>query len=165
IAFARDGALRRKADGETATVSLLAFHIEVCLMARERVLDDRQPEAGAAGLARAAAIDAVETLGETRQVLGGDADAGVLDAEGGPLGRVAPDDAHFAILRRVANRVRHQVAEGAGEFALRAEEVDRRGARQADAVAAAGERLRVGVQAFEQRSDGNALGSGSRAAR
>ena len=47
-------------------------------MPQQRVLGDREAEARAAGLARAAAIDAVEALGEPRDVLGLDADAGVL---------------------------------------------------------------------------------------
>jgi hypothetical protein len=42
-------------------------------MAVQRVLDDRQAEAGAAGIARAAAVDAIETLGQPRDVLGVDA--------------------------------------------------------------------------------------------
>ena len=41
------------------------------------VLDDRQAEAGAAELARARLVDAVEALGQARQVLGRHADAGV----------------------------------------------------------------------------------------
>ena len=48
---------------------------------KQHVLDDREAEASAAGRARAAAVDAIEALGEPRQVLGRDADAGVGDRE------------------------------------------------------------------------------------
>ncbi len=46
-------------------------------MALHHMLDDRQAQAGAAGVARAAAVDPVEALGQARQVLAGNADAGV----------------------------------------------------------------------------------------
>ena len=45
------------------------------------VLDDGQAEAGAAELARARLVDAVEALGQARQILRRHADAGVLDRE------------------------------------------------------------------------------------
>ena len=48
-------------------------------MAVEDVLDDGQPQPGAALLAARLDIDAVEALGEPRQVLGGDAGAEVAD--------------------------------------------------------------------------------------
>ena len=51
--------------------------VELGLVPQQHVLDDREAEAGAAGRARAAAIDAVEALGQPRNVLGRDADAGV----------------------------------------------------------------------------------------
>ena len=43
----------------------------------DHVLDDRQTEAGPTELARATRVDAVEALEDARQVLGGDARAGV----------------------------------------------------------------------------------------
>src|SRR5262245_29819320 len=51
------------------------------------VLDDRQAKAGAAQLARAPAIHPVETLGESRKVLGRDALALVDDRHLRHLGR------------------------------------------------------------------------------
>jgi len=62
---------------ERAALPRLAFDGEPRLVAFEHVLDDGEAEAGAAGLARAAAVDAVEALGEARDVLRLDADAGV----------------------------------------------------------------------------------------
>src|SRR5262245_18535758 len=64
------GALAEGArDGEGAAVGL------------DDVLDDGEAEAGAAELARACLVDAEEALRETRQVLGGNADAAVLDRD------------------------------------------------------------------------------------
>jgi hypothetical protein len=45
------------------------------------MLHDRQAEARAPGFPRAAAVDPIEALGQAGQVLGGDTDAGVADAE------------------------------------------------------------------------------------
>ena len=50
-------------------------------MALHDVLDDRQAQAGAAGVARAAAVDAVEALGEARKVLAVDTGAAVDDLD------------------------------------------------------------------------------------
>src|SRR6267378_5810347 len=69
-------ALRRKAHRETAAGTRLAIDVEARLVARDGVLDDGQAEPRAAGLARAAAIDSVEALGEPRKVLGCDAETG-----------------------------------------------------------------------------------------
>ena len=59
----------------------LARDFELGLVAQQHVLDDREAEPGAAGRARPAAIDAVEALGQPRNVLRRDADAGVGDRE------------------------------------------------------------------------------------
>src|SRR5688572_21099567 len=87
------------------------------------MLGDGQAETGAAGLARAAAVDAVEALGEPRDVLGFDADAGVLDAEARTLRALAPGQRHGAACGRVPDRVADQIAEGAGELRVHPEEV------------------------------------------
>ena len=50
-------------------------------VAQQHVLDDRQAQAGAAGVGVAARIDAVETFGQARQVLAVDADPRVLHAQ------------------------------------------------------------------------------------
>ncbi len=120
-------------------------------MARERVLHDGEAEAGAAGLARAAAIDAVEALRQPRDVLGSDADTGVLHRERRAFGPVAPEEAYFAALRGIAHGVGDEVAEGARELGFRAEDVDFGRAAQRDRVASAGQGLGVGVKPLEQR--------------
>ena len=52
-------------------------------MPLQRVLDDRKPEARAAARPRAARIDAIEALRHARNLLLGDADAGIDDLEDG----------------------------------------------------------------------------------
>src|SRR5258706_16395610 len=145
---------------ETAALTRLAFHFQICLVARHGMLDDRQAEASAAGLARTAAIDAVEALGEAREMLGCDADAGVLHRERRAVGDLEPYQPYFAVLGRIADGVRDQVTEGAGELAFRAEQVDRGRAVLLDAMAAARERQRVGAHALEERPGGDAIGGG-----
>src|SRR6267143_2666291 len=114
------GSLRRKAHGEAAACTELAVDVEARLVARDGVLDDGQAEARAAGFARAAAVDAVEALGQPRQVFRRDARAGVLDGERRPAVVFPPMDGHFAAWRRVPDRVADEVAERAGELAFRA---------------------------------------------
>src|SRR5258708_8655412 len=89
-------------------------------MPGERVLDDGKAETGATGLARAAAIDAVEALGEPRHVLRRDSQAGVLDRKARALGAVAPDQPDFASSRRIANRPADEIAEAPPDFRLHA---------------------------------------------
>ena len=53
----------------------------MALVAAQDVLDDGEPEAGAAELARARAVDPVEALGEAGNVLPGDPGALVLHGD------------------------------------------------------------------------------------
>src|SRR5690242_10502435 len=62
---------------EHAADAELARDLEAPLMQLQYVLDDRETEAGAAGLARSAGRHAVEPFGQTRQMLRGNALAGV----------------------------------------------------------------------------------------
>src|SRR4051812_21874478 len=83
IAFRpRPDARAREAGAEGAALAGLAHDVEDAAMAHQRVLHDGEAEAGAAGFAGAAAVDAIEALGQPWQVLGRDADAGVLHFEG-----------------------------------------------------------------------------------
>ena len=50
-------------------------------MALHHMFNDRQPEPGAPGVARAAAVNAVETFGQPRQVFTRYADAAVADLD------------------------------------------------------------------------------------
>src|SRR5258708_6480180 len=83
---------------EAAALPRRARDLERGAVPAQRVLHDREPQSRAAAFARAAAIDAIEALGEARDVLGGDADAGVLDFERRSVRRLAPREAHRAAL-------------------------------------------------------------------
>src|SRR5438270_8791965 len=52
--------------------SSLSLHDALPILPRDGVLHDGEAEAGAAALARAAAVDPVEALGQPRDVLGGE---------------------------------------------------------------------------------------------
>src|SRR6267142_3502258 len=77
----RRDALGREMAGEGAAAAEGALHLERRSVALQHVFDDRQPQARAAGSARASGVDAIETLGETRNVLGRNAHAGVAHRE------------------------------------------------------------------------------------
>src|SRR5258707_5731308 len=54
-----------KNEPEARPLAHLAVHFQLAAVALRDVLDDRQPEAGAAGVARAAAVHAIKALGQT----------------------------------------------------------------------------------------------------
>lgn len=66
-----------KRGGESAALARLRGDRQLAAVAQQDVLDDRQAEARALRLARTALVDAVETLGQARDVFGVDADAAV----------------------------------------------------------------------------------------
>ena len=94
---------------------------ELRLVAQKHVLDDGEPQTGAAGRARAAAVDAVEALGQARNVFGGDADAGVGDGELAAFRAHPPVERHATAVGRIAHRIADQVAEGADQLVPAAE--------------------------------------------
>ena len=102
---------QREHRAERAAAPELALDLQARLVARQHVLDDGQPQPGAAGAARAAAVDPVEAFGEPRDVLRLDADAGVAHGERRLAVRASPSDLDLAALRRVAHGVADQVAE------------------------------------------------------
>src|SRR5690606_41644877 len=79
----------------------------------QHVLDDGKTESRAAALARARVVDAIETLGEPRDVLGGNADAGVLHAHRRTVLLQEPAYRDRAVLRRVAHGIDDQVGKRA----------------------------------------------------
>src|SRR5690606_13689532 len=104
--------------GEGAAAPDLAVDLQPCLVQAEHVLDDRQAEAGAALLARAAGRDPVEALGQARQVVARDAEAGVGHREYRAAARAARErDGDAPALGGVAHRVADQVGEGTVQFA------------------------------------------------
>src|SRR3546814_5547316 len=60
---------RWKVDGEGCAFVGAAFDLEHAAVAIDDVLDDRESQAGAAEAARPPAVDAVEPLGEARDML------------------------------------------------------------------------------------------------
>src|SRR3546814_4164486 len=75
--LARKHARGTEVAAEGAALADLALDLQPRLVQLHDVLDDRQAQAGAAGLARAAGGHAVEAFGDPRQVRGGDAVAAV----------------------------------------------------------------------------------------
>ena len=117
------------------------------------MLDDGEPQSGAAGRARSASVDTIEALGQTRNVLVGDADTGVDDAEFAAVGAHPPSERNTTAIGRVAYRVAHEVAERARELVAAADHVGRIADVERDLVPAVGERLRVGRYLQQQRHD------------
>src|SRR5690606_19150582 len=74
-------ALGAEVAAEAAALADLALDLQPRLVQLQDVLDDRQAQAGAAGLARPAGGHAVEAFGDAWQVRGGDAVAAVADRQ------------------------------------------------------------------------------------
>src|SRR4030088_2481214 len=106
------------------------------------MLDDGESQTRATRFTRAAAIHAVEALGEPGDVLGFDADPRVFHRELGALLRATPDQADLAPGRRIAHGVAREIAEGAGDLGFGPEQVEGRLGVEGDALA--GPRGRVG---------------------
>src|SRR5437879_845837 len=109
-----------------------ALDVEAAAVAVDDVLDDGEAQPGATQLARARGVDAVEALGEPRQMVGGDAVALVADGDGDPaLAGRTRHHAHrgggLGVLQRVVDQVLEHdgelviVADRAGQFGCEAE--------------------------------------------
>src|SRR5581483_778650 len=72
---------RRQAHAHRGALFERAFDLELALVRLHDVLDDRQPEAGAAEIARARLVDSIKALGEARQIFFRNAGAGVADGD------------------------------------------------------------------------------------
>ena len=70
--------LHRDAEGERAAFAFAGAHGDVAAVVGGDVADDRQAEAGAAGVAAAGPVDAVEALEDAVEVAGRNADALVV---------------------------------------------------------------------------------------
>src|SRR5262245_28241121 len=71
---------------------------------------DREPEPGSLTRALPRDLDALERLEERREVFGGDADAGILDAHQGHAAAALEPHLHASLVGEL-ERVGHQVAE------------------------------------------------------
>src|SRR5258706_54314 len=74
-------------DREYRTFPQLAGNVEPPAVAIDDVLDDREAQPGSAHRPRAGGIDAIEPLGQPRQVLAPRGDAAEHMAQVGPAGR------------------------------------------------------------------------------
>src|SRR6185295_7088897 len=121
---------------ERRPLAELARDVELAAVALHDVLDDRKAEAGPARFARAAALDAIETLGQARQVRARDAGPGVAhrDLAAAVVGD-APLDVDAAALGRVADRVADEIAERAAQLGLVAGDLRTDTRRERDRVA------------------------------
>ena len=133
-------------------------------MALQHVLDDGQAQAGAAGVARAAAVHAVKALGDARQVLGGDARPAVSHGQARAAARQRlPLHLDAPAGGRVAHGVVDKVGQGAVQLLRTAGHLARRaqrlGGRKDDVlrdparalVQGAGQRARFLLAARQQR--------------
>ena len=93
-------------------------------MALDNMLDNGQAQAGAAGLARPAAVNPVKSLGQPRQVFGSNPRTRVLNTKlSPPIFQQRPSHPNRTRLGRVANCIGDQVRQGAGYFPLDASDV------------------------------------------
>src|SRR5450759_2787282 len=106
-----------KDDPEDRALAQRAFNFQLGTVALGYMLDDGQAQPGAAGVARAAAIDPVKTLGQARQMFWRNAGSAVLHGKLSPVVRQqARSHGNFTPARRVTNGVTDQVAHGADQF-------------------------------------------------
>src|SRR5439155_27273736 len=80
----------------------LALCFDAAAMGLDQVLDDCQAEAGAPFMAGPARVDSIESLEDPRQVIGGDAGAGVADSHDRVVSNALRGDADAAAPRRAA---------------------------------------------------------------
>src|SRR5688572_5362879 len=140
----RGDAPGRKARREAAAPPDFALDVQVSLMPCECVLDDREAEAGATGIARTSAIDTVKTLGQPRDVLCRDPGPRIFDGERRAIAQFTPRDADLAAGGRVAHCIAHEIAECAGELVFGAQYGTRpRGDVEDNRVAPRGQCFRV----------------------
>ena len=102
------------------------------IVAQQDVFDDGQAQAGAAGVARACGVDAVETFGQVRNVLRCDAIAAIRNREHRVFAHELPGEANAAARRGVAHGIVDEVGEGAAQFFLVAGEPETGVRNQAD---------------------------------
>ena len=114
-------------DGEAAAFADFAVDFEGGVVFGEGVFDDGEAEAGAAALAAAAFVDAVEAFGEVGDVFGFDAGAVVFDGkvqrrqhEYVAVGSGLEADFDFAACGGVAHGVENEVAQGVVEVGINA---------------------------------------------
>src|SRR5690606_12495368 len=86
------------------------------------MLDDRETEPGSAGRPRASGVDPIEALGDSRDLIGGNPDAGVLDRQLRAVAARTPRDVDAPGRRRETDGVVDQVVENGVQLDLVAEQ-------------------------------------------
>ena len=90
----------RQGKAKSRPIVQLAIDFDRAAESIQQMLDDGQAEAGAADGPVPGFVGAIETVEDTGQVFGGDADAGILDGEVDPLaGRIGGDPDKAAVRR------------------------------------------------------------------
>src|SRR5262249_38803393 len=127
----------RQDEDEAAAFADRALGPNFPAMQRHQLARDRQAEAGAAVLARVAAVDLAEALEDHLEVLGGNADAGVFDREA-PVRRAGDVlfgdlDVDATAFRRELDGVAEQVDEDLRQLQAVGTKLERASRRQAHA--------------------------------
>ena len=84
----------------------------------QQVFDDRQTQPGTTRLTRAADIDAIKPLSQSRQMLRHDTDAGIGDLEVDTAGYGKQSNMNLTTRRRVAHGIHDQVSDGTMQIGL-----------------------------------------------
>ncbi len=104
---------------EGATLPQPGTDRQIAVVSLQHVLDNRQAQTRSSTTAAACTVDAIETLGDKRQVTLVDAYPVVADLESRTAVCVhGPADANLPALIRVAHRIHDQVGKRAVQFVL-----------------------------------------------
>ena len=106
--------------GKGAAMAQYAADLQPRTMAQQHMLDDGQTQPGAAGVGIAAGVDAVEALGQARQVLVVDAYARVLHAQVSACAVSPPANVHAAAVGGVFDRIEYQIGKRAAQLGFAA---------------------------------------------
>ena len=102
----------RQHDGEHRAALGPVLGADLSALQLDEMLCDREPESGAARIARARFVDAVEALEDARQILFRNARALVRHRHGYPAVETRRLDANRRLLGSVRDRVGHEISEG-----------------------------------------------------
>ena len=118
------------------------------------MLDDGQSQASTTGVARPAAIDAVETLRQSRQMVTRDTDAIVSNLDlAATIHLAMPGNLDQPTGRRIAHRVLNQISHCTEQFGLKTSQFQIRRFGQFDLVPAGRQGAGVTQHPVQQRND------------
>ena len=108
--------LSRKMTAEFAAGTGCTGYMQICLMPAENVLDDSEAKAHAPILARPAAVDPEESLGESRNVVLRNTLTVITDNEVGAISISTPGQRDLSSRCRVPDCIRYEVANDRFDF-------------------------------------------------